>query len=284
MFMGNVNAQENTSTSQEVKLDANKNKSTSDSGVYLKFNVGYNFSMGSQSFGSNRSSKGNERSYEAVYGSFGKGFNIDGAIGFKFNEHVGMELGLSYLMGGKIESKDYSEYGSYEYTSSYSFKANMLRINPSIIIEAGKEGINPYAKLGFIIGIGSVTIERNSSEYDGSTTDTYARTEKFNGGVSFGANAALGAYYPISDKISLFGEMTFVSMAYAPKKGEFTSSTENGRDVLGNMTTRERETNFVKEYSRDTNDNPKDSEPSTELIYKMPFGSLGFNFGVKIGL
>ena len=296
MFTGNVNAQENTTTSQEVKLDVIKNNSTSDNGVYLKFNIGYNLSMGSQVLGYNSNETyiydGSESesfgSEEAVYGSLGKGFNLDAAIGYKFNKHVGMEFALSYLIGGKIQSSSFYKeeyYGDIsERSSDYTTSANMFRINPSLIIEAGSEGINPYAKFGFIIGMGKITNESIRSRYNGSITNTEVRTSKYNGGVSFGANAAVGAYYPINDKISLFGELTFVSMSYSPKKGEITSYTENGRDILSDLSTSEKETDFVKEYSYDSNDRNDESKPSEELIYKLPFGSFGFNFGVKIGL
>ncbi|MCK5824193.1 MAG: hypothetical protein KAG96_02170 [Ichthyobacteriaceae bacterium] len=260
MFAGNVNAQK----------------------VYVKLNAGYNFAMGSQNFGANSIDTEKEYQHEAVYGSFGKGLNMDASIGYVFKENIGVELGVSYLIGGGI-NKIHEEK---KILITNKFKSNMLRINPSMIIEASRRGINPYVKIGFILGMGSITEDVSKSKKENNEYDLYYTTiYEYSGGFSYGANAVLGVYYPISRNMSLFGELTFVSMSYAPSKGKLITYLKNGEDKLEKLSINQKEDNFVTEYSVDKEDiSYDDTKPRTKLIEQKPFGSFGFNFGINMKL
>ena len=247
-------------------------------GAYVNLNVGYGACMGSGTMEglSNYSSGQNSSTVEQIYFSLGKGLNFGGTFGYMFNEHVGAELGLSYLLGGKTKAK--SEYT--DGTTDYILSSKMFRFIPSIVVAAGTEGVNPYAKFGLVIGTGAVTMDYEDID-DG---DIEVRKMKLNGGVAFGINAAIGAIFELSESISLFGELNAINMSYAPKKGEITEATYNGTDVLPDMTTSDKEVEFVDEVTYNYNSPPPDSQPSKELKYKLPFGSFGINFGAIINL
>lgn len=247
-------------------------------GAYVNLNVGYGFCMSTGTMDGlyNYTSGQNSSTVEQIYFSLGKGLNFGGTFGYMFNEHVGAELGLSYLLGGKTKAKDEYSGG----TTDYTLSSNMFRFIPTIVIAAGTEGVNPYAKFGFVIGTGAVSMELEDND-DG---DVVISKMKLNGGAAFGINGALGAIFELSDNISLFGELNAVNMSYAPKKGEITEATYNGKDVLPDMTTSEKEVEFVDEYTYNYNSPPPDSQPSKELKYKLPFGSFGINFGVIFNL
>ncbi len=245
-------------------------------GAYVNINAGYGLSMSSQNLNNfyNSTDELNSRTDEQVNLSLGKGLNIGGALGYMFNKNIGAELGFSYLLGGESEAKHIDMDG----TTDYTLSSKMLRINPTLVIAAGFEKINPYAKFGFVIGSGSIMYE--SIEKEG--IDIKVRKEKFNGGLAFGLNAGVGALYNLSEKMTFFGELNMVNLSYAPTNGELTEATKNGANELPGMTIRERETVFVSSYDRNA---PRpDSQPRQELKQKFPFGSFGINIGLRFSL
>ena len=245
-------------------------------GAYVNINTGYGFNMSSQNLDdfSNITEGSNSTTREQVNVSLGKGLNLGGAFGYMFNENIGAELGISYLLGGKSKAK-YTYTGG---TEDYTVSSKMLRIIPSLVIASGFENINPYAKFGFVIGSGSIKYE-----YNGDDGVIWVKKEKLNGGLAFGLNAGVGALFNLSDNMSFFGELNMVNLSYAPTKGEITEATYNGKDKLPNMTTREKETKFVNSYTYNYQSPPPDSQPRERLKQKFPFGSFGLNFGLRIG-
>jgi hypothetical protein len=259
---------------------------------YVSFNAGYGAKMGSQNledfYNYTYSTTGDfEYEYtsthknEQINLSLGKGLNLGGSFGHMFNKNIGAELGISYLLGGKTEAKDTYTYNGEQYgTTKYIISAKMLRIVPTLVVTTGMEKLNPYAKFGVILGTGSVKYEYKDDE-DG---DIEIREMKMKGGLAMGLNTAIGVTFDFSEKMSFFGEINMVNMTYAPKKGEVTKATYNGIDELADMTTSEKEIEFVKSYTVSSAEPPSDSEASKELSRKLPFGSIGLNIGILIGL
>jgi hypothetical protein len=252
-------------------------------GAYVSANIGYGFMASSANLNNgdyldfyNYTSGSNSATYEQVNVSLGKGLNFGGTIGYMFNKNIGAELGISYLMGGKSKAKDSYSGG----TTDYTLSSKMLRINPCLVLTAGLEKINPYARFGLVIGKGSVKYEYNDND-DG---DISIYKMKLDGGMALGLTAAIGATYSLNDKMSLFGELNMVNLSYAPKQGEITEATYNGIDELPNMTTSDKKIDFVDSYTEQFETNPPDSEPTQMLKYKLPYGSFGINFGVRFAL
>ncbi len=248
-------------------------------GAYININAGYGFNMSSQNLDLfefyNSSSTDNSSTEEQVYVSLGKGLNFGGTFGYMFNKNIGAELSVSYLLGGESKAKDTYTGGTTEYTLS----AKMLRFNPSLVVASGLEKINPYAKFGLIIGSGSVLYGINDK--DGG--DVSVLKFELNGGLALGLNAAIGIAFNLNEKMSFFSELNMVNLSYAPEKGQVTEATFNGTDMLPELTTSEKEIEFVDSYTINYNNPPADSQPTKELKPKLPFGSIGINIGVKIG-
>ncbi len=246
-------------------------------GAYVSANLGYGFPMSSQAVDGyvNESSGSNSTTQEQIFMSFGKGLNFGGTFGYMFNKNVGAELGISYLMGGKTKATDDYSGGK----TDYSFSGNMLRFIPSIVVTAGSDGMNPYARFGFVIGKSSLKQKFEDND-DG---DIMKGTLKYSGGMSFGVNAAVGVLFGLNDKMSLFAELNTVNISYAPKKAEFTELTYNGKDQLPDLPTNMKEIEYVDEITY-TSTTPPESEPTKQLKTKMPFGSIGINFGVVFKL
>ena len=249
-------------------------------GIYIKINAGYGLKMSSQKINyfnfTNYTVDTSSTNKEQVNTSLGKGFNFEGAVGYMFNKNIGAELSGSYLLGSKTKTKQILNGG----VRNNSLSANMIRINPSLVIAGGFEKINPYAKFGLIIGFGKIMYEDDYTSVGGNVV-----TEKMdlNGGVAFGLNAGVGVIFKLSKMMSLFGEINMVNLSYSPTKGELTESILDGKDRLPDMTTAEKEVDFVDSYNINTNTPYMHTEPRQELMEKFPFGSVGLNIGLRIG-
>jgi len=256
-------------------------------GAYVSLNAGYGLGSSSQSLANTTKTSGSSSTItteENVNLSLGKGLNFGGTFGYMLNKNIGAELGLSYLIGGTTTQKNASTGSSTNYYSTNTdYSASMLRINPSIVIASGLDGINPYAKFGAVIGTGSFTADVNESQTYSSKTSVFKQTTKYSGGLAVGVSASLGASFKLNDKISLFGELALISLSYAPTKGEITAYTENGADKLSSLTTNDKQTDFVDKTTTTSTATP-DSQPNQQLKSKYPFGSFGLNIGLKYTL
>jgi opacity protein-like surface antigen len=248
-------------------------------GPFITFNAGYGVKMASQNLEYfefyNFTSGNNSSTSEQVNVSLGKGVSLGAAIGVMFNENIGAELGISYLLGGKSKAQDKYIGG----TTDYSLSSRMLRVNPSLVLSSNSEKIKPYAKFGVMVGAGSVFYEF----IDNDDGDEVRLLMKLNEGIAAGLTSGIGATFNSSENIAFYGELNMVNMSYAPTKGEITEATFNGADRLPQFTTNEKETEFVDSYTS-TGGNPPDSQPSQSLKQKLPFGSFGLCFGVRINL
>jgi hypothetical protein len=258
-------------------------------GAYINFNTGYAlkassanldmFDLGFEDFGmdefNNTSYGENSGTFEQVNVSLGKGLNFGAAFGYMFNKNVGAELGLSFLKGGKSTAT----YEEPNYSEEFTIRANMLRIIPSIVIASGFETVDPYAKFGIVIGTAStVTIEGEMIDDDESGTLTI----KAKGGLPIGFNAAVGTLFKFNENIALFAEINMINLSYSPKKGEITELMWEGENHLPDFTVSEKEWEFVDSYTYNFDNPPSDTQPREELTYKLPYGSIGLNFGLRI--
>jgi opacity protein-like surface antigen len=260
-------------------------------GLYINAGAGYGFPAAPYLLGENSDIQQNgeissTHHFEIVKGSgsLGKGLQAGAIIGYMFNPNVGAELGISYLFGGKIESK--SEYQNDDYSNMYesTLSAKMLRFTPALKMTAGKGNVKPYLKTGLVVGVaGKIKSESKSTstgEYNEGTTESEAEGT---GGISIGFAGALGADFMFTDNIGIFAEMGIITQSWAPKKGEITKYTVDGEDHLDDMTTHDKEVEFVDSYSYTSGDYDENS-PDQELKTYFPFSSVGVNVGIKITL
>ncbi len=258
-------------------------------GFFTEISGGYSYMLAPQEIGTNESTidtdTENKEEYESVKGSYGQGTNFGLKLGYMINSNFGFDLNTSYLISSKFESSD-----SYKYTYDWGEnvegstdrldQAKMLRFNPSFIMSMGNEKISPFTKIGVVFGIGSVEQNFESSGSDG----VYKYTRLLNGGLSIGASAEIGLKLKLTEKLSFVGAVNFLAMNYAPKKGEYTSVTYNGMDMLDLLQTSDKEVEFVDGYSVSNSDPDNSNQPSKELKMYMPFSSVGLNVGIRFSL
>lgn len=259
-------------------------------GFFTEISGGYSYMLAPQHMGTNSSFIATDteikEEHKLIKGSYGQGLNFGLKLGYMINSNFGVDLNTSYLTSSKFEYSDYEKHdnawaGYYETTTNRYEQAKMLRFNPSIIMSMGNEKIAPFTKIGVVFGIGSV--EQNVEQlYSNGNSTKYSVL--VNGGVSIGASAEIGLKMKITQKLSFVGSLNLLAMNYAPKKGEYTTYTENGEDVLGSWQTSDREVNFVDEYSVSSSDPNNSNEPSKELKMYLPFSSIGLNVGIRFSL
>jgi opacity protein-like surface antigen len=253
-------------------------------GAYFTLGAGYNLPTSTQTLDalsfSDEIMTENKTTYKQNYVSLGKGLSVGGAFGYMFNENIGAELGISYLMGSTWESKmAYSDFAT-SMTRTNEISSKMTRINPQFVISMEANKLTPYAKVGLLLGMGSMSLNSKVEYLDG----VVEQTTIFNGGVATGFTTTIGASYAINDKISLFGDLNMVNMSYSPTKGIMTKYAENGVDLLSLMDPIDKEIQFVDTYVEDDNIQPSITEPSKALKIKFPFSSVGVHIGVKYTL
>jgi outer membrane protein W len=263
-------------------------------GAYVNLGAGYGFPAAPYLMADNST----YHSYEIGYtvdeeiikgsGSFGKGLQAGAIIGYMFNPNIGAELGISYLLGNKIESKNESINENSTYYHSYKNESKvtgkMLRFTPALKITVGNGNIKPYMKTGLVIGVaGKIKSTSKSTNSDDFTSETIESEMDLNGGISLGFAGALGADFMLSDNIGIFAEMGIITQSWAPKKGEYTKYSVDGVDKLNDFTTFDKEIEFIESYSFYTENTDYDS-PRQELKTYFPFSSVGVNVGVKITL
>jgi hypothetical protein len=256
------------------------------------------------------SSNGSTSNKEKMFsGSLGKGVKVGATVGYMFTENIGAELGISYLIGGKIIDKYtsttfninrfiYQSNPAANYTTSTtssnaednSYSAKMFRLTPAFKLQAGKGQVKPYLRLGLIIGL-ATNMKYTYTDVNVSitgVTSTTDRETKYTGGVSLGFDGGAGVTIKFNDIVGLFVELDVITQSWSPKRAKLTKLTEDGIDQLPTMTTREKETEYSRSISNDwtSADDPhaKDGSPNQSLKFHMPFSSAGLNVGVAISL
>ena len=224
-------------------------------------------------------STGNSNTAEVKKKGLGTGLPFVLAAGYQVHENILIELGVDYFYGFKVKYNDYTTYAKYE----DNFKAQMLSIVPALVFTIPLEKFQPYARLGLKIGVLNRIISEEHAELTGELK-TFAETRDYKtrdyGGIPIGVQAAMGTDIVLGDKLSLFAEIQIDGISYAPKHGKYTKYDVNGTDQLENMTTKEKEVDYVTDI--DYGEDIPDDQPDKQLRNNYPLTNVGLILGLKI--
>lgn len=242
---------------------------------YVDLNLGYNFLGAATSIGYIQSAPNattNIRENKVL--SLGKGISLGANFGYKFNSFIGAELGVNYLMGSE------NKYTSSNFTGSFdngSTQVKMLQIMPKLVVSADFDKINPYAKLGLVIGSGNILQTRDLKTGGGISEEA----SKFDGNIAVGFTSSAGATYALGKNTSLFAELNFIDLSYNPTKRKLTKYIFNGEDILKNLTINDSETVYSDEYTYDSSVATNDNEPEKDTKKYFALSSFGLNMGLR---
>ncbi len=211
----------------------------------------------------------------------GSGFNANLAFGHMLGDHMGIELGINQFMG--FGNKTIHESSGSKFEDKFS--GSMLQVVPALVLSAGLDKINPYARLGLIVGIVSSVKEKGYSSSSGGVKETASVSEgiiKHSGGINLGVTGAMGVEMALGDKLGLYAEVVYNGITYAPKKGKIKESTVNGVDVLDKMDTKDKEWTYEKKL--DGNEVIPKTEPDKLPKTSFNFSNVALNLGIKLKL
>lgn len=236
-------------------------------GMFFTLNGGYGLGAGTQSIGTNTTFTGTGASYEGVYGSFGEGLKLGASAGYMFTDHFGAELGFSYWFGKSIS---YGSKGPSSDFNSVTWKSWGIVAVPSIVLSAGMKAINPYARVGLVLGLLRPTEEISQRE----GPDTMEGKLEESGGIALGYTGALGISIPAGGSVDIFAEAVLHSVTYSPSRYEVTKYVVNLQDRLPSLQAK------TVEYKETISGTDKYVIPAV----RRPFSSIGFAVGARVTL
>lgn len=251
-------------------------------GLYVGVQGGYGFGTPSDMIGETLvvTATGDQTS-TAIYDSYGGGTNVGLNVGYMFSEHLGAELGFSYFLGSTVTSRDVTvPTGS----ASLMGSSNQMRLAPSLVLTTGGD-FAVYGKGGLVLPVGGSTI---SEGRDGTNPLAVVEQEvESKGAMSIGFQGAIGASYKLSDKLSIFGELSAINLRIKSGTQSVTKYTVNGTDFLAALDTYDKETTFVDELNSSSNNSSYNSTGTVvtnakeDLATTTNFNGFFINVGVK---
>jgi opacity protein-like surface antigen len=228
---------------------------SSFSQIYVKLGAGYNVDFNSVTIGTNTTiSNSGVYNYEAVIGTFGKGINILGALGYNFSSYLAGELGFNYKLPVEFEQ---TLQAVSSYTARNTITGSFFGFAPSFVISVPLNNVKPFMKLGLLVAL-------PATEYEITDSEGNKAKGVFKSGVDFGLTGAAGILIPVSDQISINAEIDFVSFDWKPDEVEVTD-TDGNTEVI----------KLENEYTS--------TDENRDGPVFIPFSNLGLNIGIQIG-
>ena len=255
-------------------------------GFYFHGGLGYGFAQAGQTidgtgqpYSGTLNNSTNATSIKSA--SFGVGFKGDLGFGYMVNEHVGVQLDANVGLSSKKYTLDVTNVtlgsGVPGSVSIVQQAHTPLMLMPCLVVQSGGAKWNIYSRFGVAIPLNTqITIDEiQANDPNTGAITVYDFTSKMKNSFSLGFTAAAGVQYKFGDRVSIFGELSLLSLSVYTKQSKLTAVTENGQNVaLSNVTG-----NQVINYSKNVT---VDSSGANQAAYSQPFSNVGFNFGITI--
>jgi hypothetical protein len=212
----------------------------------------------------------------------GTGYSVGLAAGYKLKPQLAIELGVSYFLGSKHINNSVSNNLMMDiyYRQNDEAYARLFFINPALVFYGKEQKCQPYTRFGLLIGTGHfISISNvNEKEFLQQNTQSFIKT-KVSGNLAYGLNGAVGFNYRMAKNFSLFTELGITVINYQPKKSVLIEATRDGADILNTFSRREKEVEFVDEYTY-TNSAGNPDEPSKQTKVHIPLSNVALQLGV----
>lgn len=222
---------------------------------------------------------GSSRTISIVPVGLGSGFNGSASFGYMFSKYVGIDLSLNGFLGVPTSGDSVVQLlGGTQ--AGIKVAGALISVTPGVVITAGLDKVNPYARFGLQIGALPLMFARYTSE--NASVNPAQKTEATNGyygGVALGYMATGGCDFRLSKLINLFAELTFAHATWSPSYSEIIEYTVNGEDKLSTLTVHQKKTDFVDKINSNTI--PSANTPKQALRKTIPFSTASLNFGIK---
>lgn len=208
--------------------------------------------------------------------SLGSGFLMGGSIGFFFNDYIGIDFGLQYQVGSKIEfSQEYVILTQTELKEKKLY-GNRFSIIPSLIVKAGDGKINPFFKAGPMFGFVSQFMDEKTT----IDTNISVKFWDYSGPMAIGLKMDVGAQYNISENFLIYISSSFSNMIYKPSQAEVYHSARNGNNQ--SLQPFEKSILFVDWSDDPYNAGPQDPEKPTRMqSQSFSYSNISLQMGVR---
>jgi hypothetical protein len=219
-------------------------------------------------------------SYVIKNASFSSGITGVLGLGYMFSDHIGVELSAPVgIVNTKYTFTDNNvSYGGYAATESDESKANTpILLVPSLILQTGgSSSLNAYSRLGAALPL-NTQINYDQVIYLPGPAITIDVASKVKSSFSIGFCASAGLQYKASDRMTVWGELSFLSMSLFIKEVSLKSVTENGFSVPLDSVSGPHTIKYSKNVVVDTN-------YAQFPTYSQPFSNVGVNVGISFRL
>ncbi len=258
---------------------------------YTRFGLGYAFPQAGQTMdgtatpyngsASNSTISGtNYTSYDLKKLSFSSGVHGVAAIGYMFNKHVGVETSLDYLLSAKDYTFTYHNINISNIASDVNIlqrAKNCLLFTPALVLQSEGKRANLYTRLGIVLPLNTkITQDQVFTNLPGtgaieSDDFTWEIKNKF----ALGFSAAAGVRYQLNNRMKLWGEVSFLSLAVYAKEANLTDVSVNGQGgYLSQVPMDQRKVVYSSNFTSTTNDYYH------QPVYSQPFSNVTVNVGV----
>ena len=242
-------------------------------------------------------------SEESVTGSFGEGFRTSFSAGYRFNERLGVEMGVNYYnstdktMAQTVSDVPITPAGVYNFKSVGQITA--FDLAPALVLFLGEhKGFEPYTKVGVLVPVhGDLEITSDARApiafSSGGVPTAFGdihSVDKVKPNPTVGFMSALGTSYKLGKNISAFAELEYRNFTVHGKTKETTEFTVNGTNALAGRTQAQIHSNYVDRLDVNSNNaatNPSglnSTKPTDELSSYVGISGLGLTLGLKYSL
>ncbi len=241
---------------------------------------------------------GDTTSTKLLTGNLGQGFRVGAAFGKMFNDNVGFEMGINFLRGVEEEMALLTITGLPNLTEAkMTGQLWTLDVSPSLIVKGSGDKWVPYARAGLFIPVGGLlTVTNSINDPNGALAGmpgvnyTLESTMEVKSQFVLGYQGAVGVNYQLSDDMSLFGEVHFLSFISPAQETEITEYeavlTGVATRSLSDLSEYEKKNNFEEEITPNSNvqGNPgfDANKPMDRLDSFLNLSAVTVNIGITI--
>lgn len=257
-------------------------------GFYFRTGFGYAMPMAGQSIDGagtpyNGTLNNNTAAFKIKGASFTAGVQGYIGCGYMLNKNIGVQLDANLGVANKrytFTADNVTLGGGVPGSVKFEMQAaGPLIISPSLVLQSGGDKWNLYTRMGIAIPLATEVIrDEIQSNAPGSGTPivddfTFSMKSYF----SLGLTAAAGVKYKLNSRVTLWGEVSMLSLSCYLKESRLTGVTENGQSypltaVQGNQ---------VVKYSKNI---VADSTGANLPTYSLPFSNMGINVGINLSI
>jgi hypothetical protein len=263
-------------------------------GLYFRAGLGYAMPQAGQTITGSayelpyRGSLSNEITYDLKGASFSAGLKGYLGLGYMISKNVGIQLDAHLGLSNSTLSFTANNV-NLNYSNGTSILSNMtveqravfpVNLVPSMVVTTACSQWDVYCRMGVALPVHSrIEKERTISNAPGTGVLTQTReTWEVRSSFSSGLAAAAGFQYNISPSLSIWGEVSVLSMSLYIKEAQLTDFSYNGQSIPLGQLSGTMTYNYNKNTTFDT------ANLSTQPAYSQPFSNVGFNVGIRTTL